>query len=193
MIGTTHDELGLFYKTDREFHSLDDDKLRARLGGGADADPIVAEYRSLYPDASSGALWTAISSDQAMWIPAVRIAEAHSRHQSATYMYRFDWPAADDNMGAPHGIDIPFAFDTIDVDGWDEFIDGPERAHLLAKAIQHAWAAFARTGDPTSPNLPTWDRFESDGRATMILGPHPKLVHDPRGPIRETWLAGAIR
>ena len=84
-----------------------------------------------------------------------------------------------------------FAFDTIEVDGWDEFIDGPERAHLLSKAVQHAWAAFAHTGDPTSPNLPTWRRFDAHSRATMILGPRSRLVHDPRGPIRETWMAGA--
>ena len=193
IIGTTHDELALFYKADTHYDSLDDAGLRQRLAGNPAADDIVASYRSLYPDHPAGALWQAIISDQAMWLPALRIAEAHQRHQPATYMYRFDWPAADARMGAPHGIDIPFAFDTIDVDGWEDFIDGPDRAHLLSKAIQHAWAAFAHCGDPTSPNLPSWDRFDPDGRATMILGPKPALVHDPRRPIREVWRAAARR
>jgi para-nitrobenzyl esterase len=191
IIGTTHDELGLFRSFDPQLPSMDDEMLRKRLLNDPNHEALIATYRSLYPDAHASILWTAITSDQAMWLPALRIAEAHQCHQPSTYMYRFDWPAADDDMGSPHGIDIPFAFDTIDVDGWDEFIDGPERAHLLAKAIQHAWAAFAHTGDPTSPNLPTWDRFEPQGRATMILGPRSHLVHDPRGPIRETWMAGA--
>jgi carboxylesterase type B len=191
IIGTTHDELGLFRSLDPELRTMDDELLRKRLAGNPDLESLIASYRSVYPDASASTLWTAITSDQAMWVPAVRIAEAHQAHQPATYMYRFDWPAADEDMGSPHGIDIPFPFDTIDVEGWDEFIDGPERAHLLAKAMQHAWAAFAYSGDPTSPNLPTWDRFDPHGRATMILGPRSRIVHDPRGPIRESWMAGA--
>ena len=191
IIGTTHDELGLFRALDPQLPTMDDDLLRRRLSSDPNHETLIASYRDIYPDAPASMLWTAITSDQAMWLPALRIAEAHQSHQPATYMYRFDWPAADDDMGSPHGIDIPFAFDTIDVDGWDEFIDGPERAHLLAKAIQHAWAAFAHSGDPTSPNLPTWHRFDPHGRATMILGPRSRLVHDPRGPIRETWMSGA--
>jgi para-nitrobenzyl esterase len=191
IIGTTHDEMGLFRSLDPQLPTMDDDLLRRRLSGDPNHESLIASYRSLYPDMSASRLWTAITSDQAMWVPALRIAEAHQSHQPATYMYRFDWPAADDDMGSPHGIDIPFPFDTIDVEGWDEFIAGPERAHLLAKAMQHAWAAFAYSGDPTSPNLPTWDRFDPHGRATMILGPRSRIVHDPRGPIRETWMAGA--
>ena len=191
IIGTTHDEMGLFRSLDPQLKTMDDDLLLHRCSSDPNHEALLASYRSVYPDVSPSHLWTAITSDQAMWLPALRIAEAHQAHQPATYMYRFDWPAADDDMGSPHGIDIPFPFDTIDVEGWDEFIDGPERAHLLAKAMQHAWAAFAYAGDPTSPNLPTWDRFDPDGRATMILGPRSRLVHDPRGPIRQAWMAGA--
>ena len=191
IIGTTHDEMGLFRSLDPQLPSMDDDLLRRRLASDPNHETLIARYREIYPDVPASTLWTAITSDQAMWVPALRIAEAHQSHQPATYMYRFDWPAADSDMGSPHGIDIPFPFDTIDVDGWDDFIDGPERAHLLAKAIQHAWAAFAHSGDPTSPNLPTWNRFDPNSRATMILGPRSRLVHDPRGPIRETWMSGA--
>ena len=182
-----HDELGLSARSIRNCRQWTTNFAAAAFQGSESrrADCQTAPY----PDASArpcGPRSRAIR--QCGYQP--RIARRTSA-STATYMYRFDWPAADDDVGSPHGIDIPFAFDTIDVDGWDEFIDGPERAHLLAKAIQHAWAAFAHSGDPTSPNLPTWHRFDPNGRATMILGPRSHLVHDPRGPLRETWMAGA--
>lgn len=188
MIGTTHDELNLFVNFDPSWRTLDDAGLAARVAK-LHRNPalLIDAYRDLHPEHTPGQIWNAINTDSAMWLPALRVAEAHAAHQPRTFMYRFDWPAADDELGAPHGIDIPFPFDTIDVDGWDSFVDGPERARLLAKAVQHAWAAFGRTGDPTSPNLPTWDAFSPAGRATMILGPSPQLVHDPRSTIRVAW------
>jgi para-nitrobenzyl esterase len=187
VIGTTHDELDLFASMDPGLATLDDDGLVRRLAALGDPARIVSAYRDVYPEATARRIWQMVQTDTAMWMPAIHYAEAHRAVQPATFMYRFDWPAADEALGACHGIDIPFPFDSIEVPGWADFLDGPDRAHLLAKSVQHAWAAFAHGADPTSPGLPHWVRYDTASRPTMVLGPESALVHDPRAPIRALW------
>ncbi len=45
--------------------------------------------------------------------PARRFAEGH---QGRTHVYEFDWrsPACGGELGACHGIELPFVFDTLD-------------------------------------------------------------------------------
>jgi para-nitrobenzyl esterase len=195
VIGTTRDEMDLFHAFDPGAATLDDASLRARFARvHPDPDGAIDAYRAVAPDASSRAVWRASVTDIAMWLPALRIAEAHAAHQPDTWMYRFDWTAADPVLGACHGIDIPFPFDSIDRVGWDAFVADPEGARRLARREQAAWAAVARTGAPGTDALPPWPRFDVTRRATMVLGPDPHVEDDPRGPVREAWLrASTVR
>jgi para-nitrobenzyl esterase len=192
VIGTTRDEMDLFHSLDPAAASLDDASLRQRLERVvANPDALVEGYRAVDARASAPAIWAASVTDKAMWLPALRVAEAHAVHQPDTWMYRFDWPAADPKLGACHGIDIPFPFDTIDRVGWDAFVADPDRARALARAEQAAWAAVARTGAPTTDALPTWPRFDIATRSTMVLDGTPRVERDPRGPVREAWAAAS--
>jgi para-nitrobenzyl esterase len=121
----------------------------------------------------------------AMWLPALRIAEAHARH-APTWMYRFDWPAAAEGLGAPHGVDIPFPFTNIDVGGWDAFVSDPEQAMALASTVSRTWASFARNGKPEITGL-DWPTYDSDKRATVILDRDVRVELDPDGPVRQAW------
>jgi para-nitrobenzyl esterase len=188
VIGTTRNEMDLFRSFDPAADELDDASLRARFARQhADPDAVVDAYRSVMPDAGAPEIWRASVTDTAMWLPALRVAEAHAAHQPDTWMYRFDWSAADPALGACHGIDIPFPFDTIDREGWDRFVADPEGARRLARAEQAAWAAVARIGAPGTDALPAWPRFDAAHRATMVLDAEPHVENDPRGPVREAW------
>lgn len=191
IIGTTRDEMALFDSFDPGLAALDDDGLHRRVARTRHPDPgmLIDTYRAARPGASPGRLWSAISTDTAMWLPALRLAEAHAAHQPDTWMYRFDWPAANPALGACHGIDIPFPFDTVERAGWASFVADAPAAHTLARAQQAAWAAFARTGEPASAALPRWPRFSPTTRATMILDREPRIEHDPAGPVRAAWSA----
>jgi para-nitrobenzyl esterase len=190
VIGTTRDEMALFGSYDPSAASLDEDALRRRLAQRhADPDRVVDAYRRVAPGASPPDIWTASVTDTAMWLPALHLAEAHAAHQPDTWMYRFDWPAADPALGACHGIDIPFPFDTIDRAGWDVFVNDAPAARQLACSVQAAWAAVARTGAPAAAGLPPWPRFDARRRATMVLGADPHVEDDPRAPVREVWSA----
>ena len=185
IIGTTRDEMALFAGFDPAAATLDDAGLRARIAHlGQDPDALIAAYAAT-GTVEPPAVWGRITTDNAMWLPALRFAAAHSTH-SPVWMYRFDWPAALASLGSPHGVDIPFAFDTIDVGGWDSFVSDPSAAHELARVIQTLWARFARTGAPSSSEI-EWAPFDTDRRSTLILDREVRSIDDPEGPVRRAW------
>ncbi len=188
IIGTTRDEMALFASFDPAAANLDDEGLRRRLDGAAAAGLDVDALLEAYAETGTTAppeVWQRIQTDQAMWLPALRIAAARAAH-APLWMYRFDWPAVHPGMGAPHGIDIPFPFATIDVDGWDGFVADAADAMGLAATEQQLWAAMARDGAPSAEGL-EWPAFDADRRATLVLGRAVELVDDPNGPVRRAW------
>jgi len=109
-----------------------------------------------YGPGEPAALWRAIFSDNEMVVPARAVLDAHAAH-TPTFAYLFTWEGPE--IGACHGIDIPFPFGNFG-DGWAEFAGADDDAHALSRFMRDAWAAFARTGDPG------WSPYP----ATMILG-----------------------
>ena len=73
-----------------------------------------------------------------------RRGESLPRHR--TFAYLFTWSAPE--RGAFHAVDIPFTFDTFDVDGWGEFVGFDADADRLGRELRTAWAGFARDRDP---------------------------------------------
>lgn len=185
IIGTTRDEMDLFAGFDPAAASLDADGLRARLARtGRDVDMLLDAY-AVTGTTDPVAVWRRVNTDMAMWMPAIRVAEARSEH-APTWMYRFDWEAAAPGMGAPHAIDIPFPFTTIDIDGWDRFVDDPTAAVDLAHIVQRAWASFAHDGAPTLEGGP-WPTYDCDRRATALLGRNVTISDDPCDAVRRAW------
>ncbi len=104
---------------------------------------------------------------------------------------RFAWPstAMDGRLGACHAIEIPFLFTGGGNLGGMTAEDGPPEQ--LAHAIQDAWVAFARNGDPNTTALPEWPRYDVEHRLVMELDDECTLVDDPDGDIRRLWPASA--
>ena len=185
IIGTTRDEMDLFKMFDPGAGSLTAEQLRARFEiVGGDVDALVDAYRSTGASEPPEA-WRRANTDIAMWLPALRIAEARSAH-APTWMYRFDWEASSPDMGAPHGVDIPFPFTTIDVDGWDSFISDPEQAMSLASLMQRSWAAFATEGVPSLGDT-EWPAYDVTHRSTAIFGRDVSVECDPNQSVRQAW------
>ena len=185
IIGTNRDEMDLFKMFDPAAGSLTADGLRTRLtAAGGNVDALIDAYGAT--DASEPPeAWRRANTDIAMWLPALRIAEARSAH-SPTWMYRFDWEASSPDMGSPHGVDIPFPFTTIDADGWDTFVSDPEQAMSLASLMQRSWADFATNGVP-SLGEQNWPAYNTTERATAILGRDVTIERDPNRQVRQAW------
>lgn len=135
----------------------------------------------------------AVVGDSLFWLPQIRLAEAQAAHRQDTRMYLITWqtPVLGGRLGAPHAVEEPMIFANLDANGAKYMIgDRPEQLadrEAFSRAMQRAWAAFARTGDPTHPGLPDWPTYDVVGRATMILSRKPRVENDPLSSIRRTW------
>jgi len=132
-------------------------------------------------------VWDAVRTDAMMRVPALRVADAHTTAGGSTWVYRFDWEAPD--LGAAHGVDLPFTFATFDREGWGPVVGYDDRAEALGVAWRDAWLGFAAVGDPGNRRLP-WPRHDATTRPTRLFGPAgPTLVDDPAAATRRVWMS----
>jgi para-nitrobenzyl esterase len=89
--------------------------------------------------------------------PARRFAE---EHRGRTHMYEFDWrsPACGGELGACHGLELPFVFDTLATATGPAGLAGEAPPQALADHMHRIWVDFAFDG-----SLP-WEPFDSDTR-----------------------------
>src|SRR5262249_8207033 len=150
---------------------------------GLPVEMTLAAYRSAHPGASAGDLLAAIQTDWWCRIPALRLADAHAKNAktSPTYMYEFAWRSPQFNglLGACHGLEIAFVFDTLG-HGTEPLL-GTNPPQQLADAMHAAWVAFATSGDSG------WPTYDLSRRATMRFDTTSEVVDDPRSAERALW------
>ncbi|MBO9712014.1 carboxylesterase family protein [Sphingomonas sp.] len=95
--------------------------------------------------------------------PARRFAE---EHRGRTFVYEFDWrsPRYDGQLGASHGMELPFVFDTLATVTGPEGLVGEAPPQDLATRMHAVWIEFARTG-----NVP-WPEFDRETRQVHRFG-----------------------
>lgn len=94
--------------------------------------------------------------------PARRFAE---EHRGPTHMYEFDWrsPAFSGELGACHGMELPFVFDALACATGPEGLCGENPPQALADRVHRLWVDFAKDG-----SLP-WAAFDRDSRQVYSL------------------------
>ena len=179
MIGNTHDETRAFLGGDARNHSLTWDELPARLAPElrVDINPelVVAEYRRLYPAYGPSDVFFAASTASRSWRAAVIEAEARAAQGAPAFVYQLDWKSPKDGgrWGAPHTLDIPLVFGTLDAPA--SITGTAPDARAVSDAMQDAFIAFAKSGDPG------WAPYTLPRRQTMIFDAPPRMADDPRG------------
>lgn len=186
ILGNTLDETrNLIGRGQPEYFDIGWDDLPAALTRhmrcDIDADEVVRAYRSFYPERSPGEIFFAATTAARSWRGQVEEADARAREGGPTWVYRFDlpWTADGGRWGAPHTVDIGYAFLNLDREG-----AMPGKSPMARQASLHlagALISLARSGDPNHTGLPDWPRHSLPARETMIFGETSRMENDPRG------------
>ncbi|HTD97406.1 MAG TPA: carboxylesterase/lipase family protein [Edaphobacter sp.] len=191
ILGNAHDETRLLIgASNAALFSMSWEELPGRLEGYRQflgtlktAD-IVADYRRWYPAYSAGDVFFAVTTAFRSWHGMVIESERRAvlqGGQSPTWAYNFAWksPVDGGKWGAPHTMDIPFAFDNVAIAA--PMTGGGVEAQRVADQMSETLIAFARTGDPNNKAIPRWPRFELQKRPTMVWDVVSRVEDDPRG------------
>ena len=186
LVGSTHDDMTMIMYGQPWFGRMPEEGMQKMAQGmfGKLAEPIVAEYRKERPTATPSDLACAFVTDRVMWVGAATWAERKAAaHGAPAYVYRFDYKstALHGRIGAPHGGDVPFAMNNYDRSSMAG--DRPEHPQM-AKIMSDTWVRFTETGDPNNEQIPQWDPYTPEHRATMIFDVPPRVEIDPSSRLR---------
>jgi para-nitrobenzyl esterase len=184
LVGTTAEEFRLFTVPTGVAGAITPEMVpqaTAKYGWDAGAAEVYSANR---PGASPGDVVTAMLTDAAFRVPAVRLAEAQQSTGAPVHVYEFSWRTKKSDLGACHALELPFVFDTLAApDGRP--LTGPDAPQELATEMHGAWVAFARDGDPG------WRRYTPDDRAVMTFDDAAsRVVQDPRADELARWPVG---
>ena len=192
VLGNTHDETrNLIGGSNAALFELTWEGLPAAIStsvkqfiGDNTPDQVVAKYRELYPSYSPSDVFFAVTTAARSWKGMVQESERRGKQNGPTWVYYVNWPSPSDGgkWKSPHTIDIPLTFDNPEQSSYTK---GSADAAKLAAAVSEGLIAFARTGNPNTPALPKWPRFDADKRPTMLFDSPSRVEDDPRGAERK--------
>ncbi len=192
MIGSTENEATIFMRDPRNF-KVNAQQVRARIKAqyqldDAKTEAVMQAYAQDVPNRTPADILMAVSTDALVRGPLLEAAEAFAgRKRAPAYVYNFTWKIPADNgmWGAPHIIDIPFAFGNVEQTRATLAAQGPGPDEV-ARNLMSAFVAFARTGNPSNPRMPQWKPYDAVDRATMTVNEKCELVNDFLGTDRRT-------
>jgi para-nitrobenzyl esterase len=157
IVGSCGEEMALYLVPTGVIDVLDDERLVAMVAA-SHPDPLPALERHGFGQDGhpAGEVAVAALTELVFRAPARRLADAH---QGRTHCYEFDWrgPLFDGRLGACHGLELPFVFNTLDV---AVGLVGESAPKTVAELMNQAWVRFAATGDPG------WPEYDG-GRAVL--------------------------
>lgn len=191
MLGNTHDETRAFIGFDSpKVQGLSWDNLAERMAPELRIDIlpewVVARYREHFPRWTPVDVFYGATTAGRSWRGQVIEAEERAKAGAPGFVYQVDYASrTNPRRGAFHTMDIPLVFGTLDATGSETGTGADARA--ASKALQDAFVAFAKTGDPNHAGLPRWPRYTLDTRATMVFDARSRVENDPRRWERELF------
>lgn len=176
LIGTTFNELMRTAYGQKNL-GIDQAKERLKKSFGDKTDKYIELFGKAYPGYSPQDL---VSIDTVFRPYTIMVADARSLKKKApVYTYLLTWksPVDDGTKGSFHGVDIPLAFNNIELG--KHWTGKGEDAYALSDKMSSAWISFAKTGNPNVPNsLPQWKPYSKENGETMIFDKECKVVNN---------------
>ena len=135
---------------------------------------LLKSYGLGTPGVGAGDAFTEALHDLVFRSPARKYADAH---RGRRHFYEFDWrsTACDRQLGACHGLELPFVFDTLATVTGPRGLAGSEPPQALADRVHSLWVQFASSGE-----LP-WPEYDTSTRQVFHLAAH-EAKPDPAMP-----------
>ena len=175
LMGTTATEGSFFLANDIRHMTLTERQVMERLKAQFVLDDVAAHalmqaFRRDDPARTPSEILLAIMGEglvRAQMLEAAGIKA--SAGQAPVYLYNFTWKAPVDGgiWGAPHTIDIPFAFGN--TDRATSLLGSASEPAEVAHHLMSAFVAFARSGNPNNPDMPEWTPFDPIKRTAMLI------------------------
>ena len=80
--------------------------------------------------------------------PTEQFVHAHAAHGNEVHHYELQWESPRSDLGACHDMCLPLLFGTMD--RAPTLAGADAEAAAMSEALQDAWIAFARSGDPST-------------------------------------------
>jgi para-nitrobenzyl esterase len=184
LIGTSHDEATDIAIMSPLWPKLTEDQMRmmiAPLVGPQRVDRAIALYRAREPGETPPQLYASVLTDYGFTHNTAGLATRKATSGGApVYVYRTDWksPVLDGVLRAPHGVELPFLFDTVDKASG---LVGQAAQPGMVAQFQRSFAAFARSGKPG------WPAYSAANRVVHLYDVKPGAVTDPDADLRRFW------
>ncbi len=176
MMGTTLNELIATAYAEKEL-TLEQAKERLEKIYGDRTSQFVELFAKAYPDYTPQDL---LSVDTVFRPYTIRTADARAIEGNAPfYAYFLAWksPVDDASKGSFHGLDIPLAFNNVDLR--PDWTGNAEEAWELADKMSSAWLNFVKTGNPNvEGKLPDWEPYTKENGATMVFDTECRIVNN---------------
>jgi para-nitrobenzyl esterase len=161
LIGSCLEEMNLYFGP-AGVTSMEDPNIAVAMLGMVlpNAAEVLADYG--LANGKAGEVLARTMGDLAFRDPVRQYALAH---QGRVHVYEFGWqsPALGGKLGACHGLELPFVFNTLSSCSGPQGLAGEDPPQALADHVHAIWIQFARDG-----SLP-WDAFNAETRQVYRL------------------------
>ncbi|GAC56914.1 putative carboxylesterase [Gordonia hirsuta DSM 44140 = NBRC 16056] len=205
LIGTNRDETSLFKWMKAPLMPVTQDQVDAMFELIAQEQPELAiptdeDVAAAYRDGRlrrSSAKSMGISRDLGFRMPAVWIAEAHSR-RAPVHLYRYDWATPLFRMlgiGATHATELPYiwgnpASTKLDI---SYRLGGRRTGAKVRRRMQQRWLGFAADGDPVSAeSRARWQPYTPAGQHSLLIGAEDTAVTELDRNLLRAWGAQVL-
>ena len=176
MIGSTLNELMKTYYGEKDM-TMEQAKEHLSKQYGEKTDKYIELFAKAYPNYTPQDL---LSIDNVFRPYTIRTADARAVESSAPlYVYFLAWKSAvdDGSKGSFHGLDIPLAFNTVDLR--KDWTGNSEEAWKLSEKMSSSWINFVKTGNPNAEDLlPKWDSYTKENGVTMYFDNECRIVNN---------------
>lgn len=176
MMGSTLNEMMPVAYGEKDL-TIEEAKKRLAPKYGNKTEQYVALFAKAYPDYTPQDL---LSIDVVFRPYTIFTADARARETNTPlYVYFLAWKSLvdDASKGSFHGLDIPLAFNTVDLR--PDWTDNSEEAWAMASIMSSAWINFIKTGNPNVEDvLPAWEPYTAENGVTMYFDSECKIVNN---------------